>query len=111
MWLVFKTGYESRHALQVLRRVDPKRFVLGFHYADAMTVLDRPQLFQPFHPLEGTHRKTGIGEQKIATVNIKTQVLVMNTAAFPRKRDRAAGKIDGIAGEIGYNFDDVGIAD
>src|SRR5579862_8506140 len=52
-----------RDALQILRRVHPQRVILGFHHADAISVLDRPQLFQPLQPLEGTYRKSGVGEQ------------------------------------------------
>jgi hypothetical protein len=77
-----------------------------------MTVLERPQLLQPLHPLEGTHRKTGIGEQEFAPVHIQPQMFVMNAAAtLACKRNRTAGKINRVAGQIGHHFDDVRIAD
>ena len=76
-----------------------------------MPVLERPQLLQPLLPLEGTHRKTGIGEQEFAPVHIQTNMFVMNAAALARKRNRAAGKINRVAGQIGDHFHHVRIGD
>src|SRR5579864_381848 len=100
---------EQGHAFQVSRRVYSPRLVLRFHHTNAVSILQRPQLFQPLRQLEGTHRKTGISEQEFASVYVKTNMFVMSAAAVALERNGTAGKIDGVAGKIGHHFDDVGI--
>jgi len=74
-----------------------------------MSVLDRPQLLQTLGLLEGTYRKAGIGKQKLAPVNIKTDVLEMRRATLANIGNRAARKINCVAGQVGDHLDDVRI--
>src|SRR5260370_36766214 len=85
---------EQGHAFQVSRRVHSQRLVLRFHYPDAVSILQRPQLFQPLRLLEGTYRKTGISEQEFASVYVKTNEFVLTPPPAPPHRNCTAQTIN-----------------
>ena len=78
---------KNRNSLPILRRIDAERFVVGFHHANLESVFERAQLFQALGALERPDRKIRIGQQKIAAVDVQSDV-------FEVRRSFAVGLAD-----------------
>ena len=87
----------SLDALQIGRRIDAERLVIGLDDPDFETVLDGPELFQPFRRFERTDGQFGIFQQEIAPVYIKTDVFVYGPGRYEgssRARNRLRSRND-----------------
>ena len=66
----------AAHALQVLERVDADGVVCGFDRVNAVTVLERAELFERFGALERRLRQRGEFQQERAVIAVEADVLV-----------------------------------
>src|SRR6266542_2032964 len=86
---------QGAHALQVLARIDAYRLVSRFDRLDANAVRKRAQLLERFGALERCLRERCEPEERLAPVNIQTDVRPRVGRRLPRtsERDRRTREI------------------
>ncbi len=88
-----------RNSLPILGRIDAERIVVGFHYSNLESVLQRPELFQALGALERPHGKVRVGEQKVAAVDVQSDMFKVRGLAicFASVRNGRSREVERVA--------------
>src|SRR5215469_16812863 len=97
---------------EVLGGIDTKGFVFGLDHTNFEAVFEGAQLLEALRLLERADGEIRVSQQKVATVAVEANVLVVHRVATATDvRDGGTREVDGVLEAVGDDLDDVGVVD